>query len=784
MYNRSALVLFAVLVTAALLYTGKTGFTQEENTAQKKESRVSENVESDPYDDGTAGSGTGKAPKEKPVVHYVINASLIPVEWKIDGKAKITFVNRTGHSTDRLLFQLYPNAYSNSASLGAAGIPVSREEVVKNGASGLGYMNILDVRTEDGSPFPKPPSIEGTLMEVYLPAPLEPGAEVAVEITFAVKLPDRTLGPIGFKGRHADAAQWYPKIGLLTDDGWKLQRPELPQYFASPFGNCDVTLSIPSNFVLDAAGKLVESHEENSTLKKRYEAMNVLDFAWTADPLYVPEKNIYKGVEIVVLAQPFMQGKVPGLISTAKKCIDWFEESVLPYPYERLVISTTPYGEGCSTGRPMLLSVPQNFPTTCMFLVEETLNPEGDLIREMCGHLFRCLVPGRDRPASELNDGLSFHMQLEMMRTCFDPEKPSRALGHLEHKILSRLLDKGFGLYAMDENRPSPDMCPLSACSMPRFLNLTSFMGFMDSPFPQPRGSTLLGYRLPDMRRPGFIPELHADIKNEHFRSRNALMNADPEANRHLPHGGIPASGVVLALKTLENRIGPDKMKQLFKAYAGSHIFSHTTVDDFLLNVMEVAGRENAEMMDLLLHNNGVLDYSIDSATCRKVVEPKGFVTKTSRPDGIKENFEPIEDSSGQMFNRARWEDIIWFGNDEEEARPETDTVDEPIHTYQWQVVVGNRGDVTLPVTILLKFDGKIAEEREWNGKGGVLCLGGEGPSRLISAEVDPGGVYASDINRLNNKRSVRFKDKETLFLAGWSHFWLQNYLNGWAFFN
>jgi hypothetical protein len=102
---------------------------------------------------------------------------------------------------------------------------------------------------------------------------------------------------------------------------------------------------------------------------------------------------------------------------------------------------------------------------------------------------------------------------------------------------------------------------------------------------------------------------------------------------------------------------------------------------------------------------------------------------------------------------------------------------------YHWEVVVQNRSNGEYPVDLLLVFEGGKTERRDWDGKGEVWCISGQGPDKLLFASVDPEEKYALDTNRINNRRSVRFDNEGVFFLAGWLHFWIQNYLNGWAFF-
>jgi len=91
---------------------------------------------------------------------------------------------------------------------------------------------------------------------------------------------------------------------------------------------------------------------------------------------------------------------------------------------------------------------------------------------------------------------------------------------------------------------------------------------------------------------------------------------------------------------------------------------------------------------------------------------------------------------------------------------------------------------VELPAEVELLFDDGSVTVKTFDGKKPFLRIRGEGPRMLLAATIDPEHKFPLDLNRINNSRTVRFQEKEVLFLSGAVHFWAQNFLNGWAFFN
>jgi hypothetical protein len=363
-------------------------------------------------------------------------------------------------------------------------------------------------------------------------------------------------------------------------------------------------------------------------------------------------------------------------------------------------------------------------------------------------------------------------MHLKSMEGYFEPRQPVSALSSIETNVLFTLLNRGFGLYGPTQDGGSTE----GACLGPahtRFsgLNLTSIIGYPESPFRPAGPPTLLGYSLDGLNLPGWSENLKAQQRAAYL---DAAMNGEAEQVRR--------RNTHLALQTLENHTGPKIMKEILQAYVDRFRFKHPTPDDFLALVSEKAGKEHAGLAETLLTGSGVLDFAVETAHCHPLGRrSRGFVTQADMQDRIKENFSTGGVTGTEAEGGWAWGNLVRFGG------PETPDQEGPTEgsptAYQWEVTVVNRGDLALPVDLLLTFEGGKTERRTWDGKGGELRLSDEGPDKLILAEIDPEAKYALDLNRLNNIRTVVFDDESVFFLAGWLQFWIQNYLNGWAFF-
>ena len=159
-------------------------------------------------------------------------------------------------------------------------------------------------------PHPNPDYVD--ILKLLLNKPLAPGDSIIIATPFTVKLP-----PYFSRSGYADGeymvCQWYPKPAVFDKDGWH-PMPYLDMgEFYSEYASFDVSITIPSDFVVGATGSLQNADElqaykkagaantadrkgkrtlylpttGNSSKTLRYLAEQVPDFAWFADRNFV-----------------------------------------------------------------------------------------------------------------------------------------------------------------------------------------------------------------------------------------------------------------------------------------------------------------------------------------------------------------------------------------------------------------------------------------------------------------------------------------------------------------
>ena len=106
--------------------------------------------------------------------------------------------------------------------------------------------------------------INGTIMRVDLPTPLESNASVQFEVDWSFNIPDTGRGgkELVGDGWIYEMSQWFPRMSVYDDvNGWQTEQFLGRGEFYLNFGNYDVTLHVPWDHMVDATGVLQNPQE-------------------------------------------------------------------------------------------------------------------------------------------------------------------------------------------------------------------------------------------------------------------------------------------------------------------------------------------------------------------------------------------------------------------------------------------------------------------------------------------------------------------------------------------
>lgn len=228
-------------------------------------------------------------------VNYTIDVSLNDKEHTLDAFEKLEYINNSPDTLKFIWFHLWPNAYKNDKT-------AYTDQTLENDNTKFyfsdkeqkGYINRLDFKVNNITATIEDHPQHIDIVKLILPSPLAPGQKTTITTPFHVKLP-YNFSRGGHDGESYQATQWYPKPAVYDKNGWH-PMPYLDQgEFYSEFGNFDVSITVPKNYVVAATGEL-QNAEEKEWLKTRS------NFTWK--PSVQKQKNTAGQIKTVTASFP------------------------------------------------------------------------------------------------------------------------------------------------------------------------------------------------------------------------------------------------------------------------------------------------------------------------------------------------------------------------------------------------------------------------------------------------------------------------------------------------
>ncbi len=263
---------------------------------------------------------------------YAINATLDPAANRISGTQIIRYRNDSPDTLSVVWLQLDQNRFR----------PGSRGELITpigGRFEGRGDAGGIDVTTfhQAGSTKELARDVRDTRMRVELDRPLPPGGEAVWELAWSFLIPHYGADRMGrddeSQGAIYEIAQWYPRMAVYDDvKGWNNEPYLGVGEFYLEYGDFDVKLTVPRDYIVGATGLLVnpaevltpeqqqrlaraKSSEQTVTILEpdevgsgssrpsgsgpltwHFKAEKVRDFAWAASPGFIWDAASWEGV--------------------------------------------------------------------------------------------------------------------------------------------------------------------------------------------------------------------------------------------------------------------------------------------------------------------------------------------------------------------------------------------------------------------------------------------------------------------------------------------------------
>jgi hypothetical protein len=546
--------------------------------------------------------------------NYTIDARLDAATRTITGSEIIIWRNITKRTVTDLQFHLYWNAWRNSRTTFMRERALGREAQTRpaddwsridvtsikleGGADLTGSMRFI--APDDGNPD------DQTVMAVELPGGgLSPGVESRIAITWTAHVP-RTFARTGAIGNFFFIAQWFPKIGVLQDEGWNCHQFHAATEFFSDYGTYDVSLTVPTDWRVGATGveRDRSDHADTpaaATTTHRYYQDDVHDFAWTTSPDFIErtarfEHATLPPVDMRLLLQPEHANQADRHFDATRATLKYYGEWYGPYPYGHLTIVDPAYQSGAGG-----MEYPTLFTAgTRWWIAPRVTTPEGVTVHE-AGHQFWYGIVGNN----ETEDAW---------------------------------MDEGFNTFSTGRTVAQVDN--------PNYYAQRYFGGFIPHVFRdvvisrETDENGLAGYR----------------------RAAKADEQSTPTF-RYFPAtaGNITYFKTALWLNTMERWLGWPVLQRIMSTHFNEWKFKHPKPNDFFAIATSVAGRDLGWFFDQVYRSSNVFDYGVQELTSA----PDGGQYHTTLvvrrygeaifPVDVLVTFKNGEQVTEQWSGRERW---------------------------------------------------------------------------------------------------------------------------------
>ena len=381
---------------------------------------------------------------------YRLTAELNPVSKRLTGTGTITYHNRSPNTLPVVYVHLLHNLFAPSARHNAD-VPWAVEgvELERVAAGGTALQPV----EAEGTGY----RVNGTIMEIRLPRPLESGKQVDLEFAWRLRVPPDGAPRGGQDGEVWFISYWYPQMAVYDDvNGWQIDQYLGNAEFYMGFGDYDVRLTVPEGWLVSATGELQNAgevlspqtrarldsaaassevlqvvREEDRTpgrstapgkdgkLTWHYQAKQVRDFAWGASAKYLWDAvpAVYTGSAgrpdtsmIHAFYRPEMRrSHWDQTARDGKHSVEFLSRYLWPYPWSHMTMVDGPTSCG-GMEYPMMTCIGGSWDTTGMYEVT---------VHEI-GHMWFPMIVGSDEKRyAWMDEGITQYNQSQAMPDFF-----------------------------------------------------------------------------------------------------------------------------------------------------------------------------------------------------------------------------------------------------------------------------------------------------------------------------------------------------------------------------
>ncbi len=302
---------------------------------------------------------------------YTMDIDVDVKKYQYKGKQKLVYTNNSPDVLDKVYYHLYFNAFQPNSEMdarlqniadpdgrmvtksGTKENPIVKSRIASLKPNEIGYIKVKSLK-QNGSKVRY--EVAGTILEVKLNQPIQPGQKATFDMVFDAQVPVqiRRSGRNSKEGVALSMAQWYPKLAEYDFEGWHAHS-YIAREFQGVWGNFDVTIHIDKNYTIGSTGYLQNPQEighgyedKSKPLKKQrgkklswhFIAPNVHDFTWGADPEYIHDVlTMENGIDLHFFYKKTLDQKYKDnwkkVQPKTAELMTYFSENIGQYPYKQ-----------------------------------------------------------------------------------------------------------------------------------------------------------------------------------------------------------------------------------------------------------------------------------------------------------------------------------------------------------------------------------------------------------------------------------------------------------------
>lgn len=302
---------------------------------------------------------------------YTMDIDVDVKKFQYKGKQKIVYTNNSPDVLKNVYYHLYFNAFQPGSEMdarlqmiadpdgrmvtksGTKENPIVKSRIAALKPNEIGYIKVKSLK-QNGRDVKF--EVAGTVLEVTLNTPIQPGGKATFDMVFDAQVPVqiRRSGRNSKEGVAFSMTQWFPKMAEYDFEGWQAH-PYIAREFQGVWGNFDVTIHIDKRYTVGGTGYLQNPQEighgyedkskpvkqkRGKKLSWHFKAPNVHDFTWAADPEYIHDIfTMENGIDLHFL---YKKTLAPKFLESWKKVqpktaelMTYFSENIGQYPYKQ-----------------------------------------------------------------------------------------------------------------------------------------------------------------------------------------------------------------------------------------------------------------------------------------------------------------------------------------------------------------------------------------------------------------------------------------------------------------